>query len=271
MMRDWFFEHFEDPAERTPYESREGGYIWIWGGPYDAHDELQNKFGGSVPEIAINELADELSERCWQWAPIPSDQDYDDYLVDDSELITEHHSNFIIATQDIEKLLHTDVKDNVSGCFHRLLFVNVISAMETYLSDTFINAVVRNRTLMRRFIETTPEFQREKIPLSGIYSAMDEIEQRAKKHLLDEVVWHTIQRIQRMYQETLGIEFSKDTGAIFRAIVTRHDIVHRNGKTKSGVTIPITHQDVIDLISVVQEFIHDVDTQVRQKLSPSEH
>ena len=27
VMRDWFFEHFEDPVERTPYNSDEGGYL----------------------------------------------------------------------------------------------------------------------------------------------------------------------------------------------------------------------------------------------------
>lgn len=36
VMRTWFLQNYEDPAERTPYESREGGYIWIWGGPYEA-------------------------------------------------------------------------------------------------------------------------------------------------------------------------------------------------------------------------------------------
>ena len=41
-MRKWFFEHFEDPAHRTPYESREGGYQWIWGGPYDARERLKD-------------------------------------------------------------------------------------------------------------------------------------------------------------------------------------------------------------------------------------
>jgi hypothetical protein len=28
LMIEWFHQNFEDPAERTPYESREGGYQW---------------------------------------------------------------------------------------------------------------------------------------------------------------------------------------------------------------------------------------------------
>ena len=38
LMIEWFNQNFEDPAERTPYESAEGGYQWIWGGPYDARE-----------------------------------------------------------------------------------------------------------------------------------------------------------------------------------------------------------------------------------------
>jgi hypothetical protein len=30
---NWFDENFEDPAESTPYDSREGGYLYINGGP----------------------------------------------------------------------------------------------------------------------------------------------------------------------------------------------------------------------------------------------
>ena len=29
LMREWFLANYEDPAHSLPYESREGGYIWI--------------------------------------------------------------------------------------------------------------------------------------------------------------------------------------------------------------------------------------------------
>jgi len=76
-MEVWFRRHFEDPAERTPYESAEGGYIWIWGGPYNAREELESEFSGIVPDDVIDELADKLEEECLEWAPTPSADDYD--------------------------------------------------------------------------------------------------------------------------------------------------------------------------------------------------
>lgn len=269
VMETWFRQNFEDPAHRTPYESAEGGYIWIWGGPYDAREELGDRFSGVVPDDVIDELADKLAGECWQWAPTPSAEDYDDYLVEDIAQITEYYHNFSRAILDIEKLLGTKVDDTVASCFFRLLYVNVITALETYLSDAFINTVVNNPELMRRFIETTPEFHAEKIPLTEVFKAIEEIEPKARRYLID-VVWHHLERVKPMYRETMGIEFPSDSGVIFRAILIRHDIVHRNGKTKDGKEIPITRTDVADLIGEVEKFVQHIDTQLAEVRSNSQ-
>lgn len=67
VMRNWFFSIYEDPVENTPYESREGGYIYIWGGPYEASEELADEFGGIVPDEIIDALVSELNEISWVW------------------------------------------------------------------------------------------------------------------------------------------------------------------------------------------------------------
>jgi hypothetical protein len=77
-MEAWFRLNYEDPAERTPYETAEGGYQWIWGGPYDAHEELGDRFGGIVPEDVIQELGNELSAAMPDWAPTAATDDIED-------------------------------------------------------------------------------------------------------------------------------------------------------------------------------------------------
>lgn len=73
----WFYQNFEDPAVRTPYESREGGYQWIWGGPDEAADVLGGKFGGLVSDALITEVVEEVErEGLTDWAPIPKNEDY---------------------------------------------------------------------------------------------------------------------------------------------------------------------------------------------------
>ncbi|QCQ21268.1 hypothetical protein [Desulfoglaeba alkanexedens] len=49
-----------------------------------------------------------------------------------------------------------------------------------------------------------------------------------------------------------------------KAILKRHDIVHRNGKTKSGENIVLTKNDVTQLVSKVEHFIQDIDVKMRE-------
>ncbi|MDK9720054.1 MAG: hypothetical protein OEL53_02615 [Rhodospirillales bacterium] len=67
---EWFFENFEDPANNTPYEGREGGYQYIWGGPYEAQDELENAFSGIATDALIKAAIQRIEEEgVWEWAP----------------------------------------------------------------------------------------------------------------------------------------------------------------------------------------------------------
>lgn len=76
-IREWFSSNFEDPVESCPYESREGGYFYIYGGPYDAREEIENEFGGLVDDEIINEVASELEEISWDWSGCPDEDFYE--------------------------------------------------------------------------------------------------------------------------------------------------------------------------------------------------
>lgn len=68
-MVEWFLANFEDPAMETPYESAEGGYQYIWGGPYDAEEELWEGFPDAGEEL-VSRAADEIqSDGLFEWAP----------------------------------------------------------------------------------------------------------------------------------------------------------------------------------------------------------
>jgi hypothetical protein len=69
LMVEWFSANFEDPAERTPYDSAEGGYIYIWGDPSTAEEELVNAFGDVATEKAIAAAVEELEAQDWEWVP----------------------------------------------------------------------------------------------------------------------------------------------------------------------------------------------------------
>lgn len=261
VMREWFFAHYEDPVERTPYQSSEGGYLWIWGGPYGADEVLQDEFSGLVSYEAIGELARELSHICYEWAPKVSEDDYEDSYLDDIALIQDCHAKFLSAILDIEELLNLSLDQTSQSLLNRLLYANVISSLETFLSDTFVNVISRNKNLLRRFIESNADFRYEKIQLSDVFKEYENLEKRVMKYLAD-MVWHNLLKAMAIYKSTLSIEFPKNRGFVLGAINIRHDLVHRNGYTKDGAPIDISVAQIQELISEVKVLASNVNEKI---------
>jgi hypothetical protein len=74
-MVDWFLHNYEHPSENTPYD--EGDYVYIWGGPVDAEEELQEQFGGVI-DVALIEAAAKILAKdhdVYEWVPVPSRED----------------------------------------------------------------------------------------------------------------------------------------------------------------------------------------------------
>jgi hypothetical protein len=79
IMQTWFHERFEDPVHELPYNSREGGYQYINGGPVDANEELQDEFGTVVDLNLIEEAVKELEvDGIYDWSPRRNGEDYYD-------------------------------------------------------------------------------------------------------------------------------------------------------------------------------------------------
>ena len=259
-MRDWFFENFEDPAIRTPYDSREGGYIWIWGGPHDALEELEAKFGDVVTSDVIDVLSNEINEDGCQWAPVARPEDYDGYFVDDVLEIENSFTEFRIAIEQVHSLMALSVPRENEMKFHSLLFVNVIAALEAYLSDKFIKRVMTDDTSLRRCVENVPEFRKERVPLSQVYNIFDSIKPRTQQFLTS-IVWHNLARVKPMYTQALDVDFG-DIETLAKAIKIRHDLVHRNGRSRDGSDVVITPEFINRTIENCDELIMSIESQL---------
>jgi hypothetical protein len=79
LMIHWFFENFEDPVNATPWDGETKEYMYLWGGPYSASDQLWEKFRDFAPESLIAEVVDEIqSDGTYDWAPRANSPFYDD-------------------------------------------------------------------------------------------------------------------------------------------------------------------------------------------------
>jgi hypothetical protein len=153
-------------------------------------------------------------------------------------------------------------KKNLYG----LLYVNVITALECYLSDFFIARTKEDKKLLRKLIETTPAFREQKTNVSEVFKTMDSIEKRADTYLTG-LVWHRLEQARRLYENVLSITFPsiKDLQA---AIAVRHELVHRNGRKADGTEHVLTETDIRKVIKMEEELIEHIEKEwLRQTAS----
>jgi hypothetical protein len=157
----------------------------------------------------------------------------------------------------LERLQEIDIKDiSLKNTLNRQIFIGVISTMEAFLSDAFINLTYDNSQYFRKFVETHPEFKKRKFELKDIFSESEKIKETAKIIMLD-TIYHNLPTVQQMYQDTFQIKFPS-IKKVYEYVRMRHELVHRNGKTKDGEQVNTDEATISSLIHDVNMFIHEI-------------
>ena len=60
------FLHYKDPADGVPYESREGGYLYFNGGPYEAEEEICEKFP-DIDAVTLRRAVGIIENDGYEW------------------------------------------------------------------------------------------------------------------------------------------------------------------------------------------------------------
>ena len=71
-------------------------------------------------------------------------------------------------------------------------------------------------------------------------------------------MWHNLRKVDGLYREAFDKKLCL-TKDLVSAVEKRHDIVHRNGKTKDGKEVEISKEDVINMKSNISDFITDIE------------
>ena len=99
--------------------------------------------------------------------------------------------------------------------------------------------------------------------MNDLLKFADQAEDIAKKAML-EVIYHNLAKVKVMYKSVLSISFP-DFSKIQSDVSIRHDLVHRNGKTKKGEEIAIDEVRVDEVIFRVVDFVDQVDRELKAK------
>lgn len=170
---------------------------------------------------------------------------------------SEYKSSFLQEIKNIDRLLSVEIDDTaLKDIFCRQLFISIIAAFETYLSDAFINKALSSDHYLENFVTTHPEFKKQKISISEVFNTSRNIKEKAKTIMVG-TIYHKLPVVKEMYQQTFGIEFP-DISDMQKFITQRHDLVHRNGKTTSGELVNVTDETIHALKKSAIELVNTV-------------
>lgn len=191
-----------------------------------------------------------------------------------AHLIFQENLNKIEQLINVKNVNIYDVE--LQSFLRNLLYANVITCLETYLSDTFIRITIKENQFLKAYISKSIKFS-EKTKKSELYTELfNEIKHSnnltldrllVKKCIDDikEVTFHNINTASKLYKEVLGIEFpQKIKPKIYKAVNIRHDLIHRNGKDKNDKIISIEYTELIELIKDVNNFVNIIQKETKK-------
>ena len=174
-------------------------------------------------------------------------------IADDKQL-------YEIFKSEIDKLTKLNSinlnNSSLNQILKRQIFIGTIIVLETFLSDTFINMVLGNDNYLQNFIKTSPDFSKETIHFAENNKEYTILKEKVKQKIIN-MVYHRLEKIKDIYQNTFNIEFP-EIEDLRKEINTRHDLVHRGGKTKDGKILEITTRMNNKVIICTLKFVYDI-------------
>jgi 5-methylcytosine-specific restriction endonuclease McrA len=174
----------------------------------------------------------------------------------------EYFENFKSALNTIRILNSFSqlAKDDIEKYLKNMLYSNAVTCLETFLADAFNSTLKSDKKFLRNFVEGFKDFNEDKFSLREVFQKYDTIENRVTEALFD-MMWHNLAKVSGIYRDTFGIIFPP-ASTIFKAIIIRHDLVHRNGKSKTGKFHSIQNSDIENICTDIENFVVDIHKQI---------
>ena len=267
-LRAWFYSRYCDPVHETPYDGREGGYLFTHGGPYDPADVLSKRFLEIVSDEIIQNVIDELYEEVGdEWAPIQDshfeDFDYDERF--DLQLRTRNEplDKLKERLENAQRVLTLEGDETARKLALNLVFGAAIAVFESFLWETVVYSVENEEGTVRNIVTSIPVLKDQPMKLGEIYEKHSKLKDLVKGYLQN-FVWHRWDKVGTLFK--LGLRVQPPSFKPFdEAILKRHDIVHRSGHDKSGNPISVTAEEIRELCLKIEQFSTDVNTKLTER------
>lgn len=182
-------------------------------------------------------------------------------IYDSAYLNSEYFKIFIANMSYLKKFLSSEIRNfsQIRQPFFRMIYSSAITNLETYLSDAFFNQVCMSSDNLEKLILRSNDLSNKKYSPNELIEWKKSPEKLVSDYVYNGVLWHNLSKASHLYKDVLGIDFDLPTNYIYKAIATRHDLVHRNGKDKNGKAHLLSIDEVHELIDHLIGFVKKID------------
>ena len=175
---------------------------------------------------------------------------------------TSHYEILQTHLANARIFLRIQVPEKALFSLHVMLHGHIVSAVEGYLAGTFIHEVTESEDLIRRLVESDPEFSKRKFTLKEIYQKKSQLKYTVAEYLKG-LIFHDLRKVKPLYHSVLNHDFG-DITWLFNDVIKRHDCVHRAGYTKDGEAIDVSARSLTLLIENIESISSEVEKSVEQ-------
>ncbi|MCF6302501.1 MAG: hypothetical protein L3J13_04780 [Devosiaceae bacterium] len=175
---------------------------------------------------------------------------------------------FVSSIRDAENILKKFGGVTGDDLINRMVFSQLISAMEAYLSDTLINHVTGNVLATKRLLTQDKELKKQKFSLDVINKTPDLVAKMVREYLI-KILYHNLAKVYYLYDIALDIEIfdtKADNSTLFESIEYRHDCIHRNGFDKDGNKLMVfTINYVENTTKLIKSLVRKIESELKNQ------
>lgn len=151
---------------------------------------------------------------------------------------------------NLQKLRKEKISSDLIPVLNRQIYIGVVGSVELFLCDFLFSMVLGTPKYYLRFCESSSRTFKLKEISTKSWSVLDGVIKA-----IIETNYHRIDDIKSIYKKILDLDFPPSE-KLKNQILTRHSLVHRNGRpSKNSEYVQVTDKMIDELIFEVQKLV----------------
>ncbi|VVH66249.1 hypothetical protein BSPLISOX_290 [uncultured Gammaproteobacteria bacterium] len=173
------------------------------------------------------------------------------------------HKYFLENLDELKKIKEITPATN-THLINKMTYAYAITLLEAFLGDTAKSLISENKIFFTNSMKIN-ELKKDEYSLEFL-SKNEVILKGLVIKVLSNILYHNMRNVKRIFKTILGTVIDVDTSELDKIIKVRHDIVHRDGKTKEGDPINLNSNVTIEAISHIEEFSNKLQLLINEKV-----